>query len=71
MVEDFMGMDEDTCLFFDQDFSKQQETKISKSALNIITREKKCKPALQRTLPQNTYFTCCYTFLFLSNKPGF
>ena len=42
----------------------------NEGALNI-THEKKCDAALQRTLHQNRYFTCCYTFLFLSNKPSF
>ena len=42
--------------------------KINEGALKIITCEKKCDPALERTLHQNgLYFACCYTLLFLSN----
>ena len=39
-VEDLMDMDQDTCQFFHQDFSKCHETKINEGALKIITRKK-------------------------------
>ena len=39
-VEDFTDMDQDTCLFFHQDFSKHHETKINGGALKIITYRK-------------------------------
>ena len=39
-VEDFTDMDQDTCLFFHQDFSKHHETKINGGALKIITCQK-------------------------------
>ena len=40
-VEDFMDMDQDTCYFCHQYFSKHHETKINKGALKIITHKKK------------------------------
>ena len=43
----------------------------SKVSSTLSLAKKKCDPALQRTLHQNRYFTCCYTFLFLSNKRSF
>ena len=69
-VEDFTDMDQDTCLFFHQDFSKHHETKINGGALKIITCQK-IRSALQRTLHQNRWcFTSYYTLLFLSNYPS-
>ena len=47
---------------------KRKTTKVS---WTLSLTKKKCDPALQRTLYQNRYFTCCYTFLFLSSKPSF
>ena len=35
-----MHMDQDTCQFFHQDFSKYHETKINEGALKIVTRDK-------------------------------
>ena len=49
---------------------KQHETKINEGASNIITREKKCDPALQRTLHQNRCSLVVIRFFF-SNKPSF
>ena len=45
--------------------------KTTKVPWTLSLTKKKCDSALQRTLYQNRYFTCCYTFLFLSSKPSF
>ena len=39
-VEDFTDIDQDTCKFFDQDFSKHHERKINEGGLKSITRQK-------------------------------
>ena len=64
----FMDMDQHTCRFFHQDFSKYHETKISEGALKIISREKKYVSALQRTLHQNRWYFTLVIHFFLSLK---